>query len=127
MLDVVVLVGWDRWSPSRLGDEEDQGDRGQLDAGVGGGVQLPADGSGDLSAAGGGARVRHVGEGRLRWADGAAGVGAAAGDPSGGALRPQREQVQPREASHAFRVCLDDDCIALIAGVPVPPFSVCIV
>jgi hypothetical protein len=102
----MVVVGWDCWSPSRLGDEEDQRDRGQLDPGVGEGVQLPADGPGARSAAGGGARVRHVGEGRLRWPDSAAGVGAAARDPGGSALRPQRDEVQPCEASHAFRVCL---------------------
>ena len=96
------MVGRHSWSPSRLGDEEDKGDRRQLGASMGGRVQLPPDRPGDCSAAGGGARVRHVGEGRLRRADGAASVGAAPGDPSGGALRPQREQVQPREASHAL-------------------------
>jgi hypothetical protein len=98
---------------------------------MGGRVQLPPDRPGDCSAAGGGARVRHVGEGRLRRADGSASVGAAARDPSGGTLRPQREQVQPREASHALRVCLvrvSEPTIALIniAGVSPCPFPVCI-
>jgi hypothetical protein len=34
--------------------------------------------------------------------DRAAGVGAATRDPGGGALRPQREQVEQRQASHAL-------------------------
>lgn len=95
-------IGWDSWSSGRLCDEEDQGYRGQLGAGMGGGVYLSSYRPGDRSAPGGGARVRHVGEGRFCRADRAAGVGAAAWDPSCGALRPQREQIEQREASHAL-------------------------
>lgn len=71
---------------------------------MGGGFHLQTDRAGDRVAAGGGARVRHVGEGRLRRPDGAAGVGSHPGDPSGGTPRPQRDQVEQRQASHALRV-----------------------